>query len=170
MGKFCIVPGCENRRSDDSEDNTVVNFHRFPSEREYRYREWIANIGLISFPPKTAVVCSAHFEKTCFNQTRFVLKSDAIPYLLKLDEEDERMMSTSSTALESDAGRSTAGCSGQTSQSLRSDISTLLGSDDEKQKSKIVSISSQSSTSLEFDAEDTPHCSKRQRLENTVQC
>ena len=168
MVRFCIVPGCKNENDYYAEG--VVSFHRFPSQGEYRYQDWITNIGLSTPLPKYAVVCSAHFQENCFRETKFVLKRDAIPYLLRLDEEDERVMSSSSTASESDAGRSSAGCSGQTSQSLRSDISTLFGSDDDKQESKIVSISNRSSTSLESDAEDTPLCSKRQRLENTVRC
>ena len=172
MARYCVVPGCENQRTEHFyvSEGSLVSFHRFPSQIEYRYQEWIKNIGLIAPPLKTSVVCSAHFEENCFHQRKYTLKSDAIPYLLRLVKKGEHVTSTSSTASECDAEKSSAGCSSMTSQSLRDDLPTVLGSDDDEQESKIVSIASRSSTSLESDAEDTFLYSKRQRLENTVRC
>ena len=124
MVKVCIVPGCKNKSTDYPSESSVINFHPFPSEDEDLYQQWIDNIGLTSPPSKSAVVCSAHFTKDCFVEIKYSLNDDSIPYLVRLDEDDERMPCTSCTGSEFlDEKSTTRGCN-EASQWFKGDIST----------------------------------------------
>ena len=64
-GDHCCVPGCSNRRSKRPE----LSFHTFPSSQVMR-RRWIQSIRRDIGPnfqvTANTVVCSAHFELSCY--------------------------------------------------------------------------------------------------------
>ena len=91
-GDHCCVPGCSNRRSKRPE----LSFHTFPSSQVMR-RRWIQSIRRDIGPnfqvTANTVVCSAHFELSCYYPSVNVevgetsrrhcrrLKKDSVPSL-----------------------------------------------------------------------------------------
>lgn len=84
---YCAAFGCHN----DSKKERNVSFHRFPKNENLRKR-WIAKLSRENFEiSKHTVLCSEHFEPTCFERDlgaellgtkpKSTLKSDAIPTL-----------------------------------------------------------------------------------------
>lgn len=82
MGRVrCAVPGCGS-----DELSQGVSFHRFPSSSGRR-KMWMDALALLNEPRR--LVCSVHFEKTCFDgvpqmlrdagYTRRRLRRDAVP-------------------------------------------------------------------------------------------
>uniref|UniRef100_A0A8D8LTG6 THAP domain-containing protein 2 n=1 Tax=Cacopsylla melanoneura TaxID=428564 RepID=A0A8D8LTG6_9HEMI len=58
-----------------------ISFHRFPSNSDQRQR-WMNFMGTDEEPKKFAVLCSNHFEASCFDPDSFAyvkLKPDAVP-------------------------------------------------------------------------------------------
>ena len=159
MDKVCIVPGCENKSSDYPSENGAISFYPFPSDDEDLYQLWIRQIGLTSPPPKSAVVCSVHFDDDSFYvEWIWELNDDAIPSI-RVGEENERKICIY-CASELDVEKFRTGVYNKASQSLKGDISTLLISNDDKQEYKIDRISSLSSINLKSEAKNTPHCSE----------
>ena len=95
-GDHCCVPGCSNRRSKRPE----LSFHTFPSSQVMR-RRWIQSIRRDIGPnfqvTANTVVCSAHFELSCYYPSVNVevgetsrrhcrrLKKDSVPSLFPSD-------------------------------------------------------------------------------------
>nr|XP_029728514.1 uncharacterized protein LOC115266422 [Aedes albopictus] len=96
----CIVPSCSQHRE------AGISFHKFPNERRdrKRYQQWVQRLKLKYAPTQYSVVCSRHFQITDFHppksseQTKLVLKSDAIP--LPVEENKENYDPQRNTKLE----------------------------------------------------------------------
>ena len=69
MGKFCCVPGCNNRANRDKFDGKgqTIGYFQFPPENDPRRAIWIRNIRRDPGPyfsiSGTTCVCSMHFEE-----------------------------------------------------------------------------------------------------------
>ncbi|KAL8563690.1 hypothetical protein ACOMHN_050518 [Nucella lapillus] len=77
----CAAVNC-SRKEGKEEREKGFTFHRFPYNEPERLKKWLVNMGRGSFRPSSrALVCSAHFEDSCFYRfglhTR--LKEDAVP-------------------------------------------------------------------------------------------
>ena len=129
MDKVCIVPGCENKSTDCPSDGGAISFYPFPSEDEDLYQLWIHQIGLTSPPPKSAVVCSAHFDDDSF-YIEWTLNDDAIPSI-RVGEGDELQICTY-CASEADAEKFRTGVYTKASQWFKGDILILLISNDHR--------------------------------------
>lgn len=118
----CIVPSCSQHRE------AGISFHKFPNEQRdrKRYQKWVKLLKLKYAPTQYSVVCSRHFQITDFHppseyhtlfklslvtdnnlpllltesseQTKLVLKSDAIP--LPVEENKENYDPQRNTKLE----------------------------------------------------------------------
>ncbi|XP_068228840.1 uncharacterized protein [Palaemon carinicauda] len=74
----CAAIDCPNRQCGESEKT----FHLFPFSRPDVLKQWIANMKREFWTPsKRSVLCSDHFESSCFDKTGCTtrIRSDAIP-------------------------------------------------------------------------------------------
>ena len=63
----CVVVGCSHRSPRDTKKR--ITFHRFPLKDQRRLSIWVANVKRENMPPlKNAIICSAHFELSCFEE------------------------------------------------------------------------------------------------------
>ena len=63
----CVVVGCSHRSPRDTKKG--ITFHRFPLKDQRRLSICVANIKRENMPPlKNAIICSAHFELSCFEK------------------------------------------------------------------------------------------------------
>lgn len=62
----CAAFGCTSRSSNDAE----LSFHRVPSANKNNdcRKKWLSNIRRAGNLPKDSVICSKHFEPTCFQR------------------------------------------------------------------------------------------------------
>ncbi|GAU89764.1 hypothetical protein RvY_02275 [Ramazzottius varieornatus] len=93
MGKFCCVPGCNNRANRDKFDSKgqTIGYFQFPPENDPRRATWIRNIRRDPGPyfsiSGTTCVCSNHFEEEYIERLaistgfRLRLTKEAIPTL-----------------------------------------------------------------------------------------
>ncbi|OQV18004.1 hypothetical protein BV898_07946 [Hypsibius exemplaris] len=91
MGKFCCVPGCNNRANRDKFDGKgqTIGYFQFPPENDPRRAIWIRNIRRDPGPyfsiSGTTCVCSMHFEEEYIERLaistgfRLRLTKEAIP-------------------------------------------------------------------------------------------
>lgn len=91
MGKFCCVPGCNNRANRDKFDSKgqTIGYFQFPPENDPRRAVWIRNIRRDPGPyfsiSGTTCVCSMHFEEEYIERLaistgfRLRLTKEAIP-------------------------------------------------------------------------------------------
>lgn len=75
MVRYCVAFGCNNKWEKDSK----ISFHRLPKDPLLKNR-WIQNIKREGKLPKDEnfLVCSAHFEKTCFQRDLQVIESFSV--------------------------------------------------------------------------------------------
>ena len=91
MAKTCVAANCSNKKS------TTVSLFNFPKDPELR-QKWIKNVqrtrAVWKGPTPNSVLCSEHFESSCFEpyydlaakaaiQMRRKLKPGAIPTIFK---------------------------------------------------------------------------------------
>ena len=76
MVSSCGAVGCKNRggKEEKNEDGTVkdktakrISFHHLPKEKNLR-DQWLHNIRREGEIPKKLVICSEHFESSCFKR------------------------------------------------------------------------------------------------------
>ena len=91
MPNNCAIAGCLNWRGKSQTDSSdvILSFHRFPKD-EVLCKTWVNRCcrqDLVN--PKTALICSVHFEESCFVRdlrnellglpTRRILQDNALP-------------------------------------------------------------------------------------------
>ena len=91
MVKHCVATGCSNTYSDN------LSLFKFPKDPALR-RKWVKNVqrtrALWSDPSEYSVLCSQHFDSSCFEpdselasqmdmQKHRKLKDDAVPTLFE---------------------------------------------------------------------------------------
>ncbi|XP_022818838.1 THAP domain-containing protein 1-like isoform X1 [Spodoptera litura] len=76
MVKKCCVYTCPS----ESYGGCNISFHSFPKNEEMQ-QKWLSSIHVKQKITKNSVVCSRHFEPSCFYSanSRLLLKTDAIP-------------------------------------------------------------------------------------------
>ncbi|KAJ8703991.1 hypothetical protein PYW07_013285 [Mythimna separata] len=76
MVKTCCVYTCTS----ESYSGCGISFHSFPKNDEMRLK-WLSSIHVKQKITKNSVVCSRHFEPSCFHtaNSRQLLKPNAIP-------------------------------------------------------------------------------------------
>ncbi|XP_076381061.1 THAP domain-containing protein 1-like [Megalopta genalis] len=88
---YCIVYQCSNRSAnkrknweqEEKEKDGKFSFHLLPKDTDRR-NKWLEALGLKDWcPPKSAAVCSAHFEEQDYetHATLRKLKVDAFPHV-----------------------------------------------------------------------------------------
>lgn len=103
MPKRCVAAGCSNTSQDG------FSLHKFPKDPQLR-RIWTSKVKLTRTkwpgPSKYAVLCSAHFDDTCFDEehrglySSFGLKRaaklrpDAVPSKFTLKKKTEQVTKT----------------------------------------------------------------------------
>ncbi|XP_022101299.1 THAP domain-containing protein 10-like [Acanthaster planci] len=101
MPPTCIVAGCSNTTKDG------FSLHRFPSDPKFR-RIWTAKVKLTrakwSGPTEHSVICSAHFEPSCFDRNpndqqhqfgikfKAMLRPDAVPTIFLTSKKSEPVL------------------------------------------------------------------------------
>ncbi|RUS80499.1 hypothetical protein EGW08_011720, partial [Elysia chlorotica] len=87
-GKMCVAYGCSNQDADPALRGKF-SFHQFPFRWGDQYvKEWTLKIKRENFSAsKYMVVCSEHFENSCFEYQNFTgrrqLKRGSIPTIFK---------------------------------------------------------------------------------------
>lgn len=100
MGKFCCVPGCNNRANRDKFDakGQAIGYFQFPPENDSRRATWIRNIRRDPGPyfsiSGTTCVCSMHFDDEYIERLaistgfRLRLTKEAIPTIFSWNSDD----------------------------------------------------------------------------------
>ncbi|XP_055352850.1 uncharacterized protein LOC129598812 [Paramacrobiotus metropolitanus] len=100
MGKFCCVPGCNNRANRDKFDTKgqTIGYFQFPPENDPRRAVWIRNIRRDPGPyfsiSGTTCVCSMHFEEEYIERLaistgfRLRLTKEAIPTIFSWNQKE----------------------------------------------------------------------------------
>ncbi|KAF4517055.1 hypothetical protein B566_EDAN004675 [Ephemera danica] len=70
MVQYCAAYGCSNNRKDRDKNEEKYSFHKFPLKNKVLCQKWIQALKRANFrPSKHSVLCSDHFESTCFFTT-----------------------------------------------------------------------------------------------------
>lgn len=85
-GRRCVAGGPNLVSCANSQHTEGISIHLFPKEETdpQRRRKWV-NFVHKHRPTKTSVLCSAHFEDSCFNLNLMLAKSLNIKRFLKDD-------------------------------------------------------------------------------------
>lgn len=77
-GKYCVAGSRDNVSCTNTSYSTGISMHKFPSDKVVcqKLTSFVRKHRPNFKPSKTMVLCSAHFEPTCFTQLASVLSLD----------------------------------------------------------------------------------------------
>ncbi|KAF4531945.1 hypothetical protein B566_EDAN006637 [Ephemera danica] len=68
MVYYCVAYGCKNRWTPGKKEN--ISFHQFPTKKPGLCKKWVLALKRRDFVASNrSVICSDHFESTCFIQS-----------------------------------------------------------------------------------------------------
>ncbi|XP_055950294.1 THAP domain-containing protein 1-like [Argiope bruennichi] len=86
---YCAAINCKSKIGEDP----AKTFHRFPLWNPPLLEKWLSNLKRTDFwkPASTSVLCSDHFEESCFDQIGNVkhIRGDAVPTLFFIDDKPQ---------------------------------------------------------------------------------